>query len=110
MANIPNRGAMVQPIEWQGSTDKTVMKAAGYELSGTIGWRPFTESATFTWILTPQAANLMLQEFANGNFNGVYNYTCQVRGNIRVRLTGEYTLEETSEFARVRVSAGVRRV
>lgn len=110
MAVIPNRGAMVQPIEWAGSTDKTVMKAAGYELSGTIGWRPFTETATFTWILTPEQANTMLEEFANGNFNGVYDYPCLVRGNIKVRLSGDYSLEETNEFAKVRVSAGVRRV
>lgn len=110
MAIIPNRGLMVQPIEWSGTTDKTVMKAAAYELSGTIGWRPFTETATFTWILTRSQANTMLNAFAATNFNGVYDYPCLVRGNIRVRLTGDYSLEETNEFEKVRVTAGVRRV
>lgn len=110
MAIIPNRGAMVQPIEWSGSTDKTVMKAAGYQLGGTIGWRPFTETATLTWLLTKPQADTMLSEFADGNFNGVYDYPCLVRGNIRVRLSGDYNVEETNEFEKVKVSAGVRRV
>lgn len=110
MAVIPNRGAMVQPINWSGSTDKTTMKVAGYELSGTIGWRPYTETATFTWILTRAQANTMLEEFAGSNFNAVYNYPCLVRGDIRVRLSGDYSLEETNEFEKVRVTAGVRRV
>ena len=110
MVALPHQGKLVTPIDWQGETDKTTMKAAGYELSGTLGWRPYSAMATLTFHLTPAEANALLNQFEAGNMNGVYEYTCNTRGAVRLRLTGSFSYKEKRAGQMVQVSIGVRTV
>ncbi len=83
------------------------MQAAGYILSGTVGLRPYNETATISWITDPTTANSMINTFKAVNFNAVYTYTCQVRGTINVRLNGAYALKERRAGISVVLSVGV---
>ena len=113
MTALPTTGLLV-PIEWQGETAKTTMQAGRYTLSGTLGWEPNKESATLSWRVTPAQAKTMLDTFKATNFNGVFTYTCQVRGAIKLRLNGTYSVEEVttagSWIKKVIVTAGVETV
>lgn len=91
---LPNQSDLMLPLQWQGQTQKTTMQAAGYQLSGTIGLRPYQRTTTFTWLVDPTTANALLGEFESGNFNGVYTYECAIRGTIKIRLTGNYSVQE----------------
>ena len=110
MAALPHQGRLVTPIEWQGQTHKTTMQAAGYELSGTLGWRPYHATATLIFDLSAVEAHAFLNQLEAGNFNGVYDYTCNTRGAVRLRLTGAYSYTEKRAGQRVQVSVGARTV
>jgi len=59
----------------------------------------------------PKADALALLEALEAtNFNGVFDYTCLLRGPIRVRLTGEYSYDEVRGAQYATVTAGVERV
>lgn len=111
MANLPRQDNLVVPIQWSGETQKTTIQGAGYQLSVTMGWRPWTERATLEWkMLSAAEANTMLNQFRATNFNGVFDYQCALRGAIKLRLTGEYTFTEEYDSKTVAVTAGVMRV
>jgi hypothetical protein len=97
MAVLPNQGGLVVPINWQGTTAKTTMQNGSFEMSGTIGWRPWSESATLLWIVTPSEAAAIMDTFEATNWNGVFDYDNNVRGPIRVRLTGDYSYQEKTD-------------
>lgn len=110
MAALPRQGELIVPIDWQGETQQTTMQAAGYELSITHGFRPYKEAATLTWVLDKADANTLLNTFKATNFRGVFDYTCPVRGALKVRLNGMYSLQETRGTLKVYLSVGVRTV
>lgn len=110
MAALPQQGKLSVPIDWQGTTQKTTMSAAGYDISATIGWRPNRDAATLRWTLPKADALALIQTFEATNFNGVYDYTCLLRGAVRLRLTGEYSYNEVRGEQKATVTAGVRRI
>lgn len=111
MATLPHQDNLTVPIQWSGETQKTTVQAAGYQLSVTMGWRPWSERATLEWRqLSAAEANTMLNQFRATNFNGVFDYQCSQRGPIRVRLSGEYAFTEEYDAKTVTVSVGVMRV
>lgn len=110
MTALPNQGDLNVPIEWQGSTQKTTMSAAGYELSGTIGIRPWKEMATLEWRLPAASAHAMMEQFRLQNFNSVYDYNCSTRGPIKIKLDGSYSMSEEYGTLYTVVTLGVMRV
>ncbi|WP_156416480.1 MULTISPECIES: hypothetical protein [unclassified Sphingopyxis] len=110
MTALPQQSKMSVPIDWQGTTQKSNMSAAGYDLSVTIGWRPYSETATLRWTLPKADALALIETFQATNFNGVYDYTCLFRGAIKIRLTGEYSYNEVRGTQKATVTAGVKRI
>jgi hypothetical protein len=111
MAALPHQENLTVPIAWGGETQKTEMVAAGYRPTVTLGWRPWSETATLEWrLLSAAEANSMLNGFRATNFNGVYDYQCSLRGAIRLKLDGAYMFTEEYDTKTVTVSVGVRRV
>lgn len=114
IAALPMQGRLTVPINWSGTTAKTTMKAAGYTQSGTLGWRPATQTATLEWKLTPSEAGAIIDTFEATNWNGIFSYVCSVRGEMKLRLTGEYAYEEKTLagtwIKKVALSVGVERV
>ena len=111
MVALPNQGNLTVPIQWTTETQKTEMVAAGYRASVTMGWRAWSDTATLTWNnLTKEAAFAQLEQFRATNFNGVFDYTCNVNGAIRIQLTGGASFTEESDKRLVSLSIGVRRV
>lgn len=104
---LPNQGSVIVPVNWTGKTQKTTMQAAGYQLSGTVGLRPYSQSTTLVWMLDPATADTMFAAFAATNWNGVYQYTCNVLGTINVRLNGSYGYQERRAGQAVQLSVGV---
>jgi hypothetical protein len=95
MPALPHQDKLIVPIEWSVTPIKQTMQAGSYTLSGTIGWRPWTETTTLTWSLPKADALALLAEFKSGNFNRVYDYSCNVRGAIRIRPTTACGFGET---------------
>lgn len=110
MVDLPNQGKMIVPVEWSGTTQKTTMMAAGYQLSTTIGIRPYTQSSTLAWNVTKAEADAMLDTFEATNFNGVFDYTDLTRGAMKVRLAGDYSYQETRGSIKGILTATVYRV
>ena len=111
MATLPRQDNLTVPIQWSGQTQKTSMQAAGYRPTVTLGWRPWSETATLEWrLLSAAEANAMLDGFRATNFNGVFDYQCSLRGNIRLQLEGDYGFTEEYATKTVTVTASVRRV
>ena len=71
------------------------MTTGALTMSGTIGWRPWTETATLTWALSKAEALAFLDELKAGHFNRVYDYTCNVRGPLKLRPTSSCGFGET---------------
>lgn len=110
MTALPNQGQLIVPIDWSGATQKTTMQAAAYTLSGTVGWRPYQETATLTWMLSKADAQTMLNAFRATNFNGIFDYTCALRGAVRLRLMGDYSFAEVRGSQLCQVTATVNTV
>jgi hypothetical protein len=94
MPALPTKGLLV-PIEWTITPIKQTMTSGGYTMSGTSGLRPWTETATFTWTMPKPDALALIAELKSGFFNRVYDYTCNVRGPIKVRPTDAAGFQET---------------
>lgn len=111
MPALPNQGKLSVPIAWEIETQKTEMQGAGWYSSVTLGFRPWTEVATLTWVgITKQQANDMLIAFKAGNFNSVWDYDCSVRGPVRLQLAGGASFTEEYGDMKVTLSVNVRRV
>lgn len=91
---LPSQGQLVVPIMWSGLATKNTIRAADYTLSGTMGLRPWRETATLTWKLLPSDALALLNNLKAGLFNAVYSYACNLRGDVRLRPTDTYSFQE----------------
>lgn len=107
MPALPHQGQLIVPIDWTITPIKQTMQAGAYSMSGTVGWRPWTETATLTWTLPKADAQALLLELKAGHFNRVYDYTCSVRGAIRVRPTSASGFQETYGSLNVTVTLAV---
>lgn len=111
MATLPQQGKLEVPIQWSTDTQKTEMIAAGYRATVTLGWRSWTDSATLQWnVLTPAQCKSMLDQFRETNFNGIFDYTCNINGPIRIQLTGPAMFTEDHGSKLVSLSVSVRRI
>lgn len=110
MAALPYQGDLAVPIQWSGQVFKTTYNAGGYSLSGTIGFKPFKNTATLSWTLPKDKANALLRELELGMFNRVYDYTCSLRGAVRIRPTDSYSYQERRGTQFVTVTCSFERV
>lgn len=95
MPDLPYQGDLIVPIDWNITPTKQTMATGALTMSGTIGWRPWTETATLTWVLPKPEALALMDELKSGHFNRVYDYTCNVRGSIKLRPTNSFGFGET---------------
>ena len=107
MPALPYQGQLLVPIEWAVTPIKTTMQTGALMMSGTIGWRPYRETATLVWTLPKADALVLLNQLKATAFNSAYEYTCTVRGTIRVRPTDSCGFQETRGSLNVTVSVGV---
>lgn len=109
---LPNQPDLIVPIDWQGETAKATMQAGSYYLSGTIGFNPFREIATLSWMLPAATAKALIQTLKAGKMNAVYDYTCNVMGAVKIRAIGTYGYREvaTSNGQLIQVTAGFERL
>lgn len=107
MPDLPHQGDLLVPIDWNVTPIKQTMSAGSYTMSGTIGWRPWRETATLTWVLLKADALALMDELKSGSFNRVYDYTCNVRGPLRLRPTDSFGFQETYGNLHVTVSLTV---
>lgn len=107
MPALPHQGQLLVPIDWSVTPIKQTMQAGSYTMTGTIGWRPYTETATLTWVLLKPDALALMDELKAGHFNRVYDYTCNVRGPIRIRPTNSFGFGETYGDLHVTVTLAV---
>lgn len=97
MTALPQQGYLIVPIDWNGSVKKITMETGALKMSGTVGIRPWAESANLTWILPKADALALLNELKAGFFNAVYQYTCNIRGEINLRPTESYAIQERED-------------
>ena len=95
MPDLPYQDNLIVPIEWSTTPIKQTMIAGAYRMSGTIGWRPWTETATLTWVLLKADALALMDELKSGYFNSVFDYLCNVRGPVKLRPTDSFGFQET---------------
>jgi hypothetical protein len=107
MPALPYQNRLLVPIDWSISPIKQTMQAGAYNMSGTIGWRPWTETATLTFNMPKPEALAFMNELKAGHFNRVYDYTCNVRGAVKVRPTTSFGYQETYGSLRVTVTLAV---
>ncbi len=97
MIALPQQGYLITPIDWQGSVKKITMETGSLKVSGSVGIRPWTENATLTWVLPKADALALLNELKAGFFNAVYTYTCNVRGELKLRPSAIYSIQERED-------------
>lgn len=107
MPALPYQDDLLVPIEWAVTPIKTTMATGALTMSGTIGWRAYRETATLVWTLPKAQALVLLNQLKATAFNAAYDYTCTVRGLIRVRPTDSCGFQETRGSLNVTVSVGV---
>lgn len=107
MPALPYQGQLIVPIEWAVTPIKTTMQTGALTMSGTIGWRPYRETAALVWTLPKKDALTLLNMLKATAFNSTFDYTCTVRGNIRVRPTDSCSFSETRGSKNVTVSVAV---
>jgi hypothetical protein len=107
MPALPYQDQLLVPIEWAVTPIKTTMMTGALNMSGTIGWRPYRETATLVWSLPKGEALTLLNQLKATAFNSAYEYTCTVRGPIRVRPTDSCGFGETRGSLNVTVSVSV---
>jgi len=107
MPDLPYQDKLLVPIDWNFTAIKQTMQAGSYTMSGTIGWRPWTETATLTFAMSKAEALTFLNELKAGHFNRVYDYECNIRGPIRVRPTDTFGVGETFGDLHVTVTLNV---
>lgn len=107
MPALPYEGQLLVPIEWSVTPTKTTMMTGALTMSGTIGWRAYRETATLVWTLPKADARALLTQLKAAAFNSAYDYTCAVRGLIRVRPTDSCGFQETYGSQNVTVSVSV---
>jgi len=95
MPDLPHQDNLIVPIDWSITPIKQTMTTGSLTMSGTIGWKPWTETATLTWSLPKADALALIDEFKSGHFNRTYDYTCNVRGPIKLRPTSSCGFGET---------------
>ena len=111
MAALPLQGNIELPINWTGMTKKVTMEAGSYELSTTVGIRPWVETCSITWaVLSNAEAKSLLDTFKADDWNGVYTYTCPIQGAISLRPTTMYTFVEVGDNSYTAVSVEFRRM
>lgn len=107
MPTLPYQGQLIVPIEWSINPIKQTMQTGSLTMSGTIGWKPWTETATLSWTLPKADALALIDEIKSGNINRVYDYTCAVRGPIKLRPTNSFGFGETYGSLNVTVTLAV---
>lgn len=109
---LPYQPDLIVPIDWLGETAKTTMQAGSYMLSGTVGFKPTRELATLSWMLPAATAKTLITTLKAGKMNGVYDYTCNVMGAVKIRATGSYGFREvnTAKGQLVQVTASFERL
>jgi len=103
---LPYQDYIQLPVNWSGSVKKITMETGSTKMSGTVGVRSWSESATVTWVLTPANAQSLLNTLKSGMFNDPYTYTCQIRGAVTLRPSDSFAFGETEGGKYVTVSAG----
>lgn len=107
MPALPYQDKLLVPIEWATTPIKQTMQAGAYTMSGTIGWRPWTETATLTFNMTKAEAKDFLTQLKAGMFNAVYDYDDNVWGPRQLRPTDSFGYQETYGNLNVTVTLGV---
>ncbi|GFE72370.1 hypothetical protein [Novosphingobium sp. TCA1] len=107
MPALPYQEKLLVPIDWNIAPIKQTMQAGAYTMSGTVGWRPWTETATLTFAMSKEEARDFLARLKAGMFNAVYDYECSVRGPVRVRPTDSFGFGETYGSLHVTVTLNV---
>lgn len=107
MADLPYQDKLLVPIDWTTTAIKQTMQAGGYTMSGTIGFRPWTETATLTFYMDKAEANAFRTELLSGHMNRVYDYECNIRGPVKIRPTDSFGFGETFGTLGVTVTLNV---
>lgn len=107
MPALPYQDKLLVPIDWTTTPIKQTMQSGAYMMSGTIGFRPWTETATLTFAMSKAEAKLLIDELRSGNFNRTYDYACNVRGPIKIRPTDTFGFGETFGSLHVTVTLSV---
>ncbi|KQN09070.1 hypothetical protein [Sphingomonas sp. Leaf28] len=110
MAALPYQGDLNVPISWSVQPIKTTFTAGSYSLSGTIGFKPWKSTATLSWTLPKDKAKALLAELEAGMFNRVYDYTCSLRGAVRIRPTDSAGFQERRGTQFVTITCAFERV
>ncbi|WP_288484763.1 hypothetical protein [uncultured Novosphingobium sp.] len=107
MPALPYQNRLLVPIDWQITPVKQTMTAGSYTMSGTIGFRPWTETATLTFNMPKAEAEDFINQLKASHFNGVYDYEDNVQGSVRVRPTDSFGYQETYGSLTVTVTLAV---
>lgn len=107
MPALPYQEHLIVPIEWTVTPIKQTMTTGSLTMSGTIGWKPWNETAVLAWTLSKAEAKLLMDELKAGHFNRVYDYTDNVQGAIKVRPTNAFGYSETYGSLNVTVTLAV---
>lgn len=110
MAALPYQGDLNVPIAWNVQAIKTTFTAGSYSLSGTLGFKPWKSTATLSWTLSKDKANALLRELELGMFNRVYDYTCSLRGAVRIRPTDSVGFQERRGNQMITITCSFERV
>lgn len=107
MPALPYQDGLLVPIQWTLTPIKTTMQTGSLTMSGTIGNRPWTETATLTWVLSKADGLALMNELKSGMFNRVYDYTCIVKGPIKIRPTDSFSYGESFGMLPITVTLNV---
>lgn len=110
MAALPYQGDLAVPLTWSGQVVKTTFTSGSYTMSGTIGFKPWKATASLTWTLEKSKAIALLKELEDGMFNRVYDYTCSLRGPVKLRPTDSFSYQERRGTQFVSITCSFERV
>lgn len=107
---LPLQGKLTMPISFSRTASKQTISAGSYEISTTVGNRPWKETVTFTWRCSPSEANTLIALFETDLGNGLYSYTHNSRGNMILRANGDLAVAEVHNGLTSSVQASFTRV
>lgn len=107
---LPYQGKLTMPITFSRTPNKQTIAAGSYEISTTVGPRPWKETVSFTWRLTATEANELVALIENDKGNGIYTYNHNSRGVMILRAQGDLAVGEVHDGLITVVTASFTRV
>jgi len=107
---LPFQGKLTMPITFSRTPSKQTISTGSYEVSTTVGSRPWKEVVTFTWRLSADEANILDNTFSNDKGNGLYTYNHNSKGNMILRAQGDFAIAEVHEGLTTVVQASFTRI